>query len=404
MFFEGSRDKSPMLDVIKKPHLLRIYILPLATMITGSMVGAISILYALELGADIFQVNLITTIRTTMGIVLLVPFGILSDRIGRRPMVLFSRLVIALGTLIRAFAAQPDHLIIASFAGGFAGGGFFPIILSMIGDVTEREERQEAISTMWVFSSVGMLLGPIICSSLLFLPQISLRTIYQIALVAQVAVFIYLATQIRETRPKGPDDIRFGDYRPYISELIRQPIFQSLLATALLYFFSRSVIATYIPIHARINLGLSNAEVASFSAYRNLAVMLIRFSSATFLTGIPIAPFLVSVVVLGGIAGLMSPFANDYTSIVSVIFFSGVSYGAVRILTSVLVADNSTPKNRGVANSVFQLAMGTGRITNIFTTPIVETLGYAPTFILGGTIGLVAALPILRSRAHLQGD
>jgi len=393
-----------MSDLIKNPRLLRIYIIPLAAMITGSMVGAISILYALELGADIFQVNLITTIRTTMGIVLLVPFGILSDRFGRRPMVLISRLLVVLVTLARAFATEPSHLIIASFLGGFAGGGFFPVVLSMIGDVTRPKERQGAISAMWFFSSVGMLLGPIICSSVLLLPQISLRTVYQIAVVAEMAVFVYLATQIRETRPRDSDNFRFGDYRLYISELMHQPSFQNLMGTGLLYFFSRAIIATYIPIYARIDLGLSNAEVASFSVYRNLAVMLIRFSSATFLARIRIATFLFSAVVLGGMTGLMSAFANDYVSLTLVIFLSGLSYGAVRILTSVLVADNSTAKNRGAANSIFQLAMGTGSITNIVTSPVVDASGYAPIFILGGVIGLIATVPIWRSRAHLQGD
>jgi hypothetical protein len=58
-------------------------------MILGTMTGAISVLYILELGGTIFDVNLITTISNAMGIMITVPFGTLSDHLGRRPTVLY---------------------------------------------------------------------------------------------------------------------------------------------------------------------------------------------------------------------------------------------------------------------------------------------------------------------------
>ncbi|MFB0522694.1 MAG: MFS transporter [Candidatus Bathyarchaeia archaeon] len=167
-----------MFATLRKAAFVKIYVIPLAAMTTASMTGAIAVLYALDLGANILQINLITTIRSTMGILLLVPFGILSDRLGRKPMILFSRAIMTLGTLIRTLATDPNHLLIAAFVGGFAGGGFWPILLSMLGDIAKREEQQEAVSTLLVFSSLGMLIGPVICSFLLSLPQIALRDIY----------------------------------------------------------------------------------------------------------------------------------------------------------------------------------------------------------------------------------
>jgi len=156
-----------MFSTFKKPALVKIYIIPLLTVMTGSMTWSVSVLYALDLGADILQINLISTIRSTMGILLLVPFGILSDRFGRRPMVIYSRIMITFGTFIRMLAIEPNHLLFASFIGGFAGGGFFPILLSMIGDIATSKEQREAISTLYLFSSFGMLGGPIITSVLL---------------------------------------------------------------------------------------------------------------------------------------------------------------------------------------------------------------------------------------------
>jgi MFS family permease len=213
------------------------------------MIGPIAVLYALDLGANILQINLITAIRSTMGILLLVPFGILSDRLGRKPMILFSRAVITLGTLIRAFATDPNHLLIAAFVGGFAGGMIdITIVLSMIADIAEPKEQHEGVSTLLLFNGVGMLLGPIVCSMLLTLPQMTLRSIYHIGVVAQICTLLYMMIGIKETTPKTASGARIV-YRNAIRDLARRKDFQGLLLAIFLYAFSDSVRRNRLVLH-----------------------------------------------------------------------------------------------------------------------------------------------------------
>jgi len=383
---------------VRKLALAKIYLVPLVSNISGSMAWAIAVLYALDLGSSILQVNLITTVWSTMGIFLQVPFGILSDHLGRKPMLLYPTALTILGSLIRALATDPNHLLLAALVGGFAGGGFFPVLLSMIADIAKPEEQKEAISTLFLFSSIGMVLGPIICSFLLTLPQVTLRSIYQIDAVAQTGALLYIVTQIRETRPQRPRDERV-EYRAYISELIGQSNFRGLIVMAFLFFFYFSIMNTYIPVYGRVALNLSDAEVASFSTYRGLAVMLIRLSATTFLTKVPIRVFLLAALTLGGITGLATPCANDYLSIVLIQFLSGVSFGATMILGSTLVVMNSTPGNRGLANSLYNIAQSTGNITKILTSPLVDNFGLIPVFLTGGIAALTSTIPILMRKA-----
>lgn len=390
-----------MFSTLRKPALVKLYVIPLIMVTTGSMVWAIGVLYAIDLGANVLQVNLITSIQSTTGILLLVPFGILSDRLGRRPMLLYPRIIGFLGILIRAFATEPNHLLIAAFVGGFAGGGFFPVVLSMIADITEPREQQEAISTLWLFSGVGMLLGPFIGSFLLTIPQITLRNLYQIHAVSQASAILYMATQIQETKPRTPKEER-TQYRTPIVNLLRETDFRSLLVMSFFFSFYNSIVNTYTPMYARFNLNLSDAEISSLSLYRNLAVVLIRFSSAIFLTRIPARLFLVSALTIGGISGLAAPFANDYPSMVLVRFLVGVCHGATMILGSTLVAALSKPGNRGIANSIHNVAQSTGRITQIITSPIAESYGFTPVFLLGGISAFTATLPILLRRHRSQ--
>jgi len=368
------------------------------------MTWSINVLYALDLGASILQVNLITTIWSTMGILLQVPFGILSDRLGRKPMLLYPTFVGFMGSLIRAFAGDPNHLLLAAFVGGTAGGGFFPVLLSMVADVTStREEQKKAIGTLYLFSSVGMLLGPILCTILLTLPGIGLRNIYQFDAVAQAIVTVYVFVMVKETRsPVGKSEKT--SYTANIKDLIRVKDYQRLLSMALLYFFFFSTMGTYIPIYSRQNLGLSDPEIASFSTYRSLAILLVRFLSAPLLSRVSAKSFLMFALVLGGVAGLATPLATNYLLVVLVTFSYGLSFGAAAFLGPILVAANSTSRNRGIANSVYSLFQSAGNFTTVVTSPLATALGVASVFLVGGVAAIVSSVPIRSCKDERGGS
>jgi MFS family permease len=363
-------------------------------MILGTMTGAIAILFILDLGGTIFDINLITTISSAMGILLIVPFGMLSDRLGRRPTVLYPRIIMLIGTLIYAIATTPSHLIIASIIGGFAGGSFFPVLLSMIGDVAKPEERQEAISTFYLFSSIGMFIGPVITSALLTMPQITMRTIYQIVTIVQVGFTIYLITQIKETQSQQVKSEKI-EYKEVILQLLKERTFLSIIFMSFLYMFFNSILSTYIPIYATLILKLSTAEIAFISTFRSIAIMLIRFSSATILIKFSNNKVLLTAIVLGGITGIATFFATNYLSIILIMFLTGLSYGVVLSLSSSIISVQSTPKNRGIANSLHMSTFGIGNIVKMITTPIVDVFGISVIFLLGGITAFSSAIPLL---------
>ena len=387
-----------MLEMARNTKLLKIYIINLISMISMFGSGAIGIIYVLELGGGVFEVNLIGLISSIIGLILLVPFGIISDRFGRRKMLLYSGSISLLGIVIRAFATEPTHLLFAALVNGLAGlWGGFPLFLSMVNDLAKPNEQKKAINTFYFFSSIGMLTGPFICSVLLTQPQISLRNLYQIFSVIKLGELIYFATQIKETKHKNIRSEKI-EYRTIVSDLLHQTNFQSIISMAFLFFFFYSIMTTYIPIYARIELNLSNAQVASFTTFRSLATMLIRFSSATFLTRVSIKSLLLSALTLGGITSLASPFANTYLTIALVIAFSGLSYGIVLSSGSTLIARYSTPENRAVANSIYISTGGIGRIIKVLTTPIVDTFGLNSVFLIGSISVFTAIIPLLLRR------
>jgi MFS family permease len=51
-----------MFETLRKPAFAKLYVIPLISNIAYSMTGSISVLYALDLGADVLLVNLIATV------------------------------------------------------------------------------------------------------------------------------------------------------------------------------------------------------------------------------------------------------------------------------------------------------------------------------------------------------
>ncbi len=79
----------------------------------------------------------------------------------------------------------------------------------MIGDVASHRERSEAVGTLYVFSAVGMLVGPTVASLMLTLPSIGLRTIYQLDSVSQTFSLLYIVFKVEEPMKAS----KMADYR-----------------------------------------------------------------------------------------------------------------------------------------------------------------------------------------------
>ncbi|MBX6385447.1 MAG: MFS transporter [Microbispora sp.] len=94
---------------------------------------------------------------------LLVTFGTLGDRYGRRPFVLGGYVVFGLASLSAAFAPTPLALIVSRAFLGVGGAMIMPATLSIIRQVfTERRERAIALGVWSAVAAAGAAIGPLI--------------------------------------------------------------------------------------------------------------------------------------------------------------------------------------------------------------------------------------------------
>src|SRR5215469_15672946 len=121
---------------------------------------------------------------------LLLTFGSLSDRFGRKGMLLAGLAVVGTASLVGGFTTSPAQLIAARSVMGLGAAMTFPATLSLISNVfTERGERARAIGLWGAVAGVAIAMGPIVGGWLL--EHFSWASIFTaMAPVAAVAVIL----------------------------------------------------------------------------------------------------------------------------------------------------------------------------------------------------------------------
>ncbi len=147
-------------------------VLPLSSILFLRFLGLFLVLpvlsvYALDLkGATPFLVGIIVGGYALTQAIFQVPFGTMSDKIGRKPTILIGLLIFLIGSLISAYATDIYMLMIGRFLQG--AGAIGAVVTAMISDLVEEEVRGKAMAIMGGFIAMSfalaMGLGPVIAS------------------------------------------------------------------------------------------------------------------------------------------------------------------------------------------------------------------------------------------------
>ena len=116
-----------------------------------------------ELHATTTQLQWVVDSYNLVFAALLLTFGSLSDRFGRKGMLLAGLTVFSAASLAGGFTTDPAQLIAARAVMGLGAAMTFPATLSLISNVfTERRERARAIGLWGAIAGVAIAMGPIV--------------------------------------------------------------------------------------------------------------------------------------------------------------------------------------------------------------------------------------------------
>src|SRR5437867_13438326 len=146
---------------MKRSPLLSIFLIVLVDVLGLTIILPLLPFYAESLGASPRVVGLIVSAYAICQLIAGPPLGHLSDRVGRRPVLLVSQMGTCIGFLILAFAQTLWVVFLARIIDGLTAGNL-TVAQAYIADVTPPENRTKSFGIIGIAFGLGFLVGPAI--------------------------------------------------------------------------------------------------------------------------------------------------------------------------------------------------------------------------------------------------
>ena len=193
--------------------------------------------YGALFDAEAWQVTLLFATSAAGQFLGELTWGRLSDRVGRRPVILMTILMTALGYLALAFA---PNIWVAILARGFSGffSGNISTIQSYVVDVTPPDRLPGRLGMIGAAIGVGFVVGPTL-GGLLAEPEMGLRG-FQPPLFVATALSVLAALGallfLRESRKAVARGMEATSLLVAIKEALSEPVLQRLLLSTFIAF------------------------------------------------------------------------------------------------------------------------------------------------------------------------
>jgi multidrug resistance protein len=158
-------------------------------------------LYAEKLGASDLQVGFILTVYALAQLLFLPIWGWVSDRVGRRPVILVSLFGTVISFIVLSFAESIELIYLSRALAGFFAASI-GTAQAVVTDVTPPEERARGMGFIGAAFGAGMVIGPVIGG---VAAVVDPRMPFYVVAVLAAANFVLAWVRLPESRPAELD-------------------------------------------------------------------------------------------------------------------------------------------------------------------------------------------------------
>lgn len=337
--------------------LLPLYVLGFCSYISFTLLFPVIPQYATAFGASVPQVGLVVGIYSYITALTMIPFGMLSDRIGRRTLLIAGLLVYILAPLLYPLVSDVSTLMLVRAVHGLASAAFIPVAHALVVDMSPPQRLGEAMGWYTASTQLSFIIGPMTGGFLLNYFGFN-AAFYSCSLIPLLGL-LFILPRLR-TIPR----------KPAIEEAVTSPwgwirqrrAFGALLTPFFITLGSGTIIA-FMPLYG-VGFGIEAARIGIImtAIYASSAVLRApagRLSDRIGRVPVILCGFLITAVALA----FMSFSASFPWLMVAGIFF-GLGMGLAMPSSFALVADLSPPGARGLtmgtANTFLQAGLAIG--------------------------------------------
>ncbi len=187
--------------------LISLASVPLVMTLGNSMLIPVLPIMEKELHISSFQTSLIITIYSAVAIILIPLAGFLSDRIGRKKVIIPSLIAAGIGGLISGWSAWKLNdpflmILIGRIFQGIGAAGASPIVLPLIGDMfCNEKEVSTGLGLIETSNTIGKVLSPLLgaflASFLWFMPFLAFPLFCLLSIIL-IGIFIKVPDEKKE--------------------------------------------------------------------------------------------------------------------------------------------------------------------------------------------------------------
>ena len=221
--------------------------------------------YALEFGASISLVGLLGTVNAVGQLIAAPIIGRLSDRYGRRPLLILSIAGTAVSFLILGLAKTLLLVFVSRVLDGLLGGNI-ALARAYITDVTDQKTRARGLGIIGAAFGLGFIFGPAMGG---FLSRWGYSFPAYIAAGLSVINLVAVIFWLPESLPKDErQEMRRTQYTAFnfknMANELKRPCVGPLLTIQLIYALAFTIFQSNYAIYAKETLGLS-AQTTSYT-------------------------------------------------------------------------------------------------------------------------------------------
>jgi DHA1 family tetracycline resistance protein-like MFS transporter len=205
--------------------------------------------YAETFGASPFAIGLLFAVFSIAQLIASPALGGLSDRYGRRPVLIFSLVGTVVSFVMMAMAQSLAMLFVARIVDGLSGGNI-STARAYVADVTEPKDRARAFGIIGAAFGLGFILGPAMGGLLSKISYTApIWAAAAVTLVAAVMAWAWLPETVRRTAADSGMPFR------NLGAMLQRPGLRRVLVIDFFYWFSFAVFQTTFALFASRRFG-----------------------------------------------------------------------------------------------------------------------------------------------------
>ncbi|RJS61167.1 MFS transporter [Bacillus sp. PK3_68] len=267
--------------------------------------------YAENIGASPTQLGLLMAVYSLMQLLFAPVWGRISDRIGRKPVIMIGILGLSLSFFLMGWSSSLWMLFVARIIGGILSAANMPTVMAYAADITTLEERGKGMGIIGAATGLGFIFGPAIGG---IFSKTSLNMPFYIAGISSLVTFFLVLLLLKESLPAEKRKAGHREKKPF-RQTVRGPV--SILLV--LQFF--------------ISLSLSGLE-ATFAYYgaKKAGLESVNLGYVFMIMGFA------SAIVQGGLVGRLTKKFGEGIVIQIGILVSAIGFGLILLVNNFATA------------------------------------------------------------------